>query len=254
MATRRISRIRYAGRLLLSPLALGLLTLAGCGLSGTGTVGVRATPTPTFVVTAASVLQHAQSVKFTDVTLTMTLDDSLLGGLGSLGGKTGASGPMTMTIKTTTNPKRADVTMSFTVNGQQSSIEMLSDDKTNTTYTRFTPALIPGDDKWTKSSGMGLASVYDPSLNLNFSDLQNPTLVGEETLNGISVWHVKAAQSTFGNDQASEDIYVRADNFEPYQLKYAISGTTKESVTITFVAINSHITIALPPASQVQSV
>ena len=253
MAMRRIPRTRYAGGLLISLLALGLLTLAGCGLSGIGTVGVRATATPTFVVTAASVLQHAQSVKFTDVTLTMTLDGSLLGGLGSLGGQTGASGPMTMTIKTTTNPKRADVTMSFTVNGQQSSIEMLSDDKTNTTYTRFTPALIPGDDKWTKSSGMGLTSVYDPSLYVNFSAVQYPTLVGQETLNGIAVWHVKA-QSSFGNDKANEDIYVRADTFEPYQLKYTISGATNESVTMTFVAINSHLTIALPPASQVQSV
>jgi hypothetical protein len=252
MAMRRITCIRYAGGLLFSLLTLGLLTLAGCGLSGTGTVGVRATATPTFEVTAASVLQHAQSVKFTDVTFTMTLDSSLLGGLGSLGGQTGASGPMTMTIKTTTNPKRADVTMSFTVNGQQSGIEMISDDKTNTTYMRFTPPIVPGDDKWTKSSGMGLASLYDPSLYLNFSAVQNPTLVGQATLNGIAVWHV-TAQSSFGNDKASEDIYVRADNFEPYQLKYTISGTTNESITMTFVAINSHLTIALPPASQVQS-
>ena len=256
MATPRFLGIGRAGRLPIALLTLGLLTLAGCGLSGnaTSTLSIRATPTPTFAVTAASVLQHAQSVKFTDATLTMTFQGNL-GNVAGLGGLPGASGQtsMTMTIKTTTNPKRADVTMSFTASGQQTTIETISDDKTNTNYMRFTPPLVPGDDKWTKSSGLGLGSLYDPSLYVNFSAVQNPTLAGEETLNGIAVWHVKA-QSSFGNDKANEDIYVRADTFEPYQLKYTISGATNESVTMTFVAINSHLTIALPPASQVQSV
>jgi hypothetical protein len=260
MATRPMLRTRYAGLLLISLLALGLFTLAGCGQSGSGTgpstVSVRATAptaTSTVAITAASILQHAQSVKFTDATLTMTFEGNL-GNVAGLGGLPGASAQtsMTMTIKATTNPKRADVTMSFTSSDRQMTIETISDDATNTNYTRITPPIIPGDDKWTKSSGLGLGSLYDPSLYLNFSAVRNPTLVGEETLNGISVWYVKA-QSSFGNDKAAEDIYVRADNLEPYQLKYTISGATNESVTITFIAINSHITIALPPASQVQS-
>src|SRR5215472_14379745 len=96
MATRQIPGTRHAGRLLISLLTLGLLGLAGCGQSrtGTSTLSVRATAataTPTVAITAASILQHAQSVKFTDATLTMTFEGNL-GNVAGLGGLPGAFG------------------------------------------------------------------------------------------------------------------------------------------------------------------
>lgn len=142
--------------------------------------------------------------------------------------------------KFTTSPGRASITINATVSGQQVEIDVITDDSTNTTYTRI-PLL---SSPWTKSP-IGSSGFNTGSLG-NFQ-MTNATLVGTEQVNGVAVYHVQGQDST--DSTATGDLYARTDTYQPVRYAVKSSGTT---ATIDFTSCNSSITINLPPADQVQ--
>lgn len=222
--------------LLVPALLAAVFMLAGCGVSGLGGAAPTATPS------AAQIIQNAQNFKITDAIFTMTLN-------GSFGGQS-ASG--TADGKLTKSPARYDITFNLTASGEQIAFETVSDGTSNSIYTKFTQPSLLATGKWTKSSGGSGAGVFDPSQLTDYSQIKNVTLVGKDTVNGVAVWHLKG-QTTDSGETAAIDVYVRQDNYAPVQFKVQGSGSSSLSAVITFTAVNSGISIALPPADQVQS-
>lgn len=228
----------------LVPLVLvAAAVVAGCGVGPVDTAKPTATPG------AQTILQNAQKVKINDATFTLSFS-------GSFAGKT-ATGNGNGQI--TENPKRSHITLNFTSESQQFSIENITDTSTNASYSKISGLDLPGlsGDKWIKSSlgntgGDATGSLLDTSNLTDYSALKNATLVGTEQINGYTCWHIKS-ETTSSGTKANADIYFRQDNYYPVEDKITTTGTAPGTFTITFTAINSGISIQVPPADQVQS-
>lgn len=225
---------------LLLALLLGALVIAGCGVSGAGGIGGAA---PTATPSASAILQKASAFKLTSGDIAMTFN-------GTSDGKTITG---TFDDKMTQNPKRADITFTFTSDGQQFQGETISDDATNVTYTKLTQPAILDTGKWIKSAGSGTSSVIDPSTFTDFSSAKNAKLVGAETVNGIAVWHLTSTYTSSGSD-FSGDLYIAQSDYHPVRISGKVAGSTPATVSMDFKSVNDgSISISLPPADQVQS-
>jgi hypothetical protein len=229
-------RHTMAGLPIASLALFGMLALSACGVGGLG-----ASATPTATPTAAMILQQAKQAKVTDATFTMTLN----------GTTSGTTFTGTGSGKLTTNPSRSDITFNLTAAGLQIAFEMITDDATNTTYTKYTSPAILASDKWTKAASGAGGSPVDTSSFTNYGDLANVTLVGKDTVNGEAVWHLKGSSSS-ASTPGSGDLYIRQDNYYPVKFDIQSTGATSGDITLVFTAVNSGTTISLPPADQVK--
>lgn len=222
---------------LLPALLLGVLAVAGCGISGVGGAA------PTVVPNATTILQKASAFKITSADLSMTLN-------GTADGKT-ISG--TFEEKLTTNPKRSDVTYTFTSDDQQFQGETISDDATNASYTKLTQPAILNTGKWVKSSGTGSAAIIDPSTFTDFKDVKNAKLVGTDNVNGVAVWHLTSDYTSDGSDFTG-DVYIAQSDYHPVRISGKVAGSTPATISIDYKSVNDgSVKISLPPADQVQS-
>lgn len=229
---------------------LGVMFLLGCALllAACGANGGSATATKP--LTAAEILQRSQNSALKDATFDATL------GIAS----SGLTINFTGTGKLTKSPARSELVLHGTLLGVTETVDTITDG--NTSYTLTTPGQTT---KWVKTTGSGSALPGSGSSITNYGDLQNPTLIGTETLNGHQVYHLSgklldatptAGSTTSATSATTEELWVRTDNF--YPAKVAINGTTTSSgatstvnVVLTFTSWDTGITIALPPPSDV---
>lgn len=215
-----------------------MLALVGCGVNSPG--GAQATATPN----AQTILQRAQAVQINDLTFTMTIDTTFSG--------TTANGTGNGTI--TKSPQRAQISLTLTASGTSFTLQEITDSVTNTGYTKISGLDLPGfsGDKWTKTSLGGAQSLFDTSQFTDYSNFQDVKLAGSETVNGVKVWHLTGTTNAAGAN-ATDDLYVRQDNYYPVKAVVKSTGSDQGTVTIDFTGVNTGATIALPPASEVQS-
>lgn len=230
------------------PLLLaGMLGLAACGVASSP--GATTTPTPT----AAQILQSASNVSIKDMAFTFTLT------MTASGQTTNASG----SAELTKTPSRVEMSISVPVSGTPISFMFIADAATNISYAKFGPnSLGLPTTVWYKISiGSALGSLTSlgnlASSYANYSSLTNTTLVGSDTINGVAVWHIHGTDTSGATPTAGTtptgsttvDVYFRKDNYYPVQATITGGGL---NMTITFTGINTGLTIALPPASEVK--
>jgi hypothetical protein len=241
----RLARGRRLATWLAPALLMGTLTLAACGSSSTGTGGTGGN-TPD----AATILQKAKAVQINDETYTMSLSTTAAGQTNTL----------TVNGESTKNPQREQLDMTVSANGTNASYTLLEDTAGKADYVKFSNAGSLGlpTGKWIKmptTSAQTLASGVDTLLN--YSEVANPKLVGSEQLGGVAVWHLQATETLTATPTAgasgtgTADLYFRQDNYYPVKVTAKTAGTDAANATITWTAINSGITIAVPAASDV---
>lgn len=228
---------RWAGLPLLLG-ALVALALTGCGI--TSPIGAKPTATPN----AQTILQRAQAVQINDLSFKMTLDSTFAG--------TAATGSGTGTV--TKSPQRVQLSLTLNSGSTSFTLQEIADVATSTAYTKISGLDLPGfsGDKWTKSSLGTMQSLFDTSQLTDYSKIQNAKLAGAETLNGTTVWHLTGTSSSSGVD-AAYDLYLRQDNYYPVKSVVKTTGADQGTITIDYTGVNTGTTIALPPASEVQS-
>lgn len=235
---RGMGRMRAFG--LLPALLLGVVAIAGCGVSGAGGIGGAA---PTATPSASVILQKASAFKLTSADLVMTFN-------GTSDGKTITG---TFEEKMTQNPKRSDITFTFTSDGQQFQGETISDDASNASYTKLTQPAILNTGKWIKSASGGAAGMVDPSTFTDFASAKNAKLVGTDNVLGIPVWHLTSSFTSAGSDFTG-DVYIAQSDYHPVRISGKVGGSTPATVSIDYKSVNSNsISISLPSADQVQS-
>ncbi|MBF6591235.1 MAG: hypothetical protein IVW57_12015 [Ktedonobacterales bacterium] len=245
----------------LAPL-LAVLALAACGLPG------QSGP----VLDAALVLQRTQAASIKDLSFSMkgTFAANLGSLLGSQSGGSGVSLDGSGTGKITMAPQRADVSLALGSSGGIA-FEFITDAATQTVYAKI-PGLsqITGGsnaDQWYSLSAGSASALLDTSIFTNFENLTQAKNIGSSTLNGVSVWHLQGKQQYGGAiATATEDFYVRQDNYYPVKVVVSGSATIPTEVaggagvsgspgatiniTIDFTGVNSGTTITLPSGSQ----
>jgi hypothetical protein len=240
--TRRTATWVVGGLLILA----GMLALSACGV--TSVIGIAAKPTAT--PDAKTILAKLQKVEYKDIEFKLTLAGSSSGSSSSAAVSGDGSGVIT------TSPKRAQVSFNVTSGGQQFALDTIEDIDGNSVYVKFNTALIPGlpTDKWIKSDAGGalssLTKAFDTSQISSFNQISNATLKGNETVDGVAVWHLAGTETSNGTT-ANADLYVRQDNYYPYKIIVHASGGASADATITFTGINTGATVTLPPADQV---
>lgn len=222
---------------------VGVLALAACGTSGGG----AAKTTPTATPGAAQIVAQIKNLKFKDATFTMNFSFTTQGTTA-----TGTGGG-----KVTMNPNRSDLQLAFplTISGTSYNLqyEVITDGNDSYTMISSTPD-IPGfttSGMWTKGAADSSNNPFGNTSQFgNFtSGLGTPTLVGVETVNGVSVYHLKGTDAT--TPGSTIDLYVRKDNYQPVKADYTETGTSSGNFTLVFTGYNTGISIAVPPASQI---
>jgi len=232
---------RFAG---LVTLALGVLALAACD----GPAGLGAPPTPTATPTASQILDHTKNAQIKDATFNLNFQGTAAG--------QAVSGTGTGAI--TTSPNRDEIKLTFNVQGTTVTLDTIADNDTKTSYTKLSGLNLPGvdDTKWTKGPlAGGSGSLVDTSQLTDFANLRDAKLVGVETVNGQKVWHLQGTASPSAGDTSAsgtEDLFISQDKYYPVQVKIHTTGAAAADITLTFTAVNSGATVALPPADQIQ--
>lgn len=221
-------------------IVLGTLALAAC--SSVAAPGTNTTPT------ASDILAKAKAAKLKDATYTITIK---VGSTNLAGNITGSGDG-----KLTTHPQRSSSTINFSVSNTTFAYEIITDGKD--TYTKQR-----SEAKWSKNA---VTLPVNPSDSLNYDQMKNPTLVGAETINGITTWHLKSVgQTTVTSATAtanptpttvsgSEDLWVRQDNAYPVKIiidASQVGGTA--TITTQYSAWDTGITIDLPAPDQITS-
>lgn len=202
---------------------------------------------------ATSILSRAQSMPPKDATFTLnyTITDAAnhaqFSGNGEL----------------SSNPPYSHRTIAGTIVGQNIITEEIADDVAK--YTKTIVPNMPSDGKWQKTE----LDSFDPFMRLSFSSLysgiKHPKLVGTGMLNGNRTYHITG---TFTGEiltaimpdavnalSATEDIWIRTDNFYPAKFNITRSSVSSlvstTSIVITFIKWDSGIAIAIPSPEQV---
>jgi hypothetical protein len=232
---------------LMPALLVGVMSLAACGASSTST---QATPTPT--LSAQQILQNADHATISDMAFTLSGTENISGTTGSITGS----------AKVTKSPARVEMTITIPYTGTQLSVSFIVDAPTSTVYIKFGPnALGVPSNVWYKDSttgtlGSSFASIGSQLTSpTNYTNLQNPTLVGSETINGVAVWHIRGTDSSGSTPTAgatstsgvTDDLYLRQDNY--YPVKVVITGDGA-NLTVNVTSVNTGITITLPANAQ----
>jgi hypothetical protein len=182
---------------LLSFLFISGLAFAACG----GTSGA-ASSSPSNPLTAQDIVDKAtkSDLKSAEYTVEVKLT---IGGQESSGTGKG---------KFTKSPPRTAIDLTVVVSGISVTTSLVADDKY--TYTKN-----PTNGTWSKTP------LSSTDSDIASYDLNSPTLVGKETVNGIETYHVKGT-----NKQGIErEFWFRTDNF--YPLKGTIIPTAQLPMT-----------------------
>jgi hypothetical protein len=233
-------RVFTGSRLFVALLVGCALLMAACG--GSANAGASTKP-----LTASEILQRSQSSAMKDATFDATLTLTASGTIITFTG----------TGKLMKSPPRSELILHGTFFGVTKTIDTITDG--NTSYTKTTPST---STKWVKTTGSGSALPGGGSSITNYGDLQNPTLIGTETLNGYQVYHLSgklvAPTSTVGSTATptTEDLWARTDNYYPAKVAInsvtALSGTPATvNVVLAFTSWDTGLTIALPPPGDV---
>jgi LppX/LprAFG-like lipoprotein len=223
--------------------ALLTLLLAACSTS-TSNGGATATNTVAPSAQAREILAKAQAVKLKDATLKTHV--------------TTKRGSQTVTLdgtaRTTASPRRVEVAGTASLGIPYHAIV-----DGNVIY-------IQANDKWLKYTLGNANAEFNYDFIALITQLQNPGLVGTETINGAQTYHLRGtvqAPVTPGANQSvettTEDLWVRQSDYYPMKIVAHGSGTNKGTsftvdVTATFTAWNSGVTITPPTPDQVTTV
>jgi hypothetical protein len=217
-----------------------MLLLAACS---TSTNGDGATTTGTVVPSAQAreILAKAQAVKLRDATLKTLV--------------TTKRGSQTVTLdgtaRTTANPRRVEVVGTASLGVPYHAIV-----DGNAIYINL-------NDKWLKYVAGNANAEFNYDFIALIEQLQDPGLVGTETINGAQTYHLRGtvqASVTPGANQSiettTEDLWVRQSDYYPIKIVAHGGGSNKGTtitvdVTATFTAWNSGVTITPPPPDQV---
>jgi hypothetical protein len=238
----------------------GTLSLTACDASGTttGSNGIGNSSSSSSPLTSASaILSKAQSASYKDASLTYSNTSKSSGG-GGADVNTQLTGPGELTH----NPSRSHLTLTGSINNQTVAIESITDG--STLYTKSSYSIFKSDGFWHQTKVDAGSSAVN--LDKEYAEIQNPKLVGTETVNGYSAYHITgtpapnhAVESTV-TQSGTEDIWIRTDNF--YPLKFSGKSTSTDSsdgttdtssISVVFNKWDSGISIALPPPSQIKS-
>jgi hypothetical protein len=222
---------RVIGRFLLLLSVLCLLPLSSCGTST--------------AVTADTVLHRAMQANFRDGTFTFDMQSSLGTSQLEFAGK-GHLLPQA---------HRTDLDLDGTFGQIRAHANYVIDDQD--TYFKVQNQPSSQSASWhkepTNQDDFGMLGLQDVA---QYDQLAQPVLVGEETINGVATYHIKAAiQSPFQAHTKTEDLWLRKDNFFPQQIKrlFSDAGTStaygQVETTQVFTQWNSGVTIPIPPAS-----
>jgi hypothetical protein len=229
--------VRYLG----GALALaGVLALAACGSPTSNTSGTSSssgTSTASGTSEAQAILTKTKQANLKDATFTVNQT------ITTTQGTVNSTGDGKMT----TSPFSQDLTLSSSAGGQHQQTEVIT--KNTTVYAK--PA---GQAKWTEVSGAAAAAMASPALN-DIATLPGATLVGTETINGVTVYHLRGTGTRSANGQTvpyHEDLWVNKVNGEPVKVVYhATASQGTADTTVSFTAWNTGVTIEQPPASEV---
>lgn len=226
----------------------GVLSLAACSLPG-----VNATPD------AATILKGVQGVKISDATFTFSYNGKLSAQASSfLLSNVGVDASGTLSGngngEITASPQRAQLAfiLPFQIAGITPSLELLSDGATKTLYAGSNVLTLVSSATNGKSwfeVPISQFGGFDITPVLNFSQLLNVSLAGSETLNGVSVYHLKGTES--GTVSAAIDLYVRQDNYNPVRAVINLTTLIVGSVTLDFAGINTGVTVTPPTSDQI---
>jgi hypothetical protein len=223
--------------------ALLMLLLAACSTS-TSDGDASSTSTVAPSAQAREILAKAQAVKLKDATL-KTL-------------ATTKRGTQTVTLdgtaRTTADPRRIEV-----VGTASQVVPYHAVVDGNVIYIKL-------NNKWLKVSVGSANAEFNYDFLSLVEQLQNPSLVGTETINDVQTYHLhgtvqapvtpSAGQSI---ETTTEDLWVRQSDYYPVKIVAHGAGTNKGTsitldVTATFIAWNSGVTITPPPPDQVTTV
>jgi hypothetical protein len=230
---RRFSLVSLALPALLS------LLLAACSNSSSGGA-TTATGTVAPSAQAREILAKAQAVKLKDATLKTLV--------------TTKRGNQTVTLdgtaRTTVDPRRIEVVGTAS---QVLPYHAIVDG--NAVYIKL-------NDKWRKYTVGSANAEFNYDFIALVEQLQNPGLVGTETINGMQTYHLRGTVQTPvtpGANQSiettTEDLWVRQSDYYPVKIVAHGGGSSKGTtvtvdVTATFTAWNSGVTITPPPPDQ----
>ncbi|MBV9689571.1 MAG: hypothetical protein JO202_07655 [Ktedonobacteraceae bacterium] len=227
-----------------------VLALAAC--SGSSFDASSSTPSPSTPLTAEEIITRMQQAPLKDATFTEQVNSQ------TAGSAVGIPITVVATVKGNghliTHPKRVEVQLSGTVPESTFSAQNVIVDASGS-YVQ-----VSGDTHWSKtnSSGATVSSV-GPDLVLNYTQLQGATLVGSEIINGIATWHLKGTPpintnivvnggvtnitnvSSSTDVAATEDIWVRQDNYYPVKIEVQTTSNISAPSTTIHVAANEHI-------------
>ncbi len=110
----------------------------------------------------------------------------------------------------------------------------------------------PGASAWSTVSNDPASGILgNPDLP-NYAELQDVTLRGSETIDGVATWHLQAkVPSAIKTTTQTQEIWIRQDSFFPEQIIAHIASTGGAFVgaydtKINFTTWNAGVTIALP--------
>ena len=220
--------------------ALLMLLLAACSTS-TSDAGATTTGTVAPSAQAREILAKAQAVKLKDATLKTLV--------------TTKRGSQTVTLdgtaRTTADPRRVEVAGTASLGIPYHAIVDGS-----VIYIKL-------NDKWLKYTVGNANAEFNYDFLSLVEQLQNPGLVGTETINGVQTYHLRGTVQTPVTPNANqrietttEDLWVRQDNYYPAKIVAHGGGTNKGTsftvdVTATFTTWNSGVTITPPSPDQV---
>jgi hypothetical protein len=137
--------------------------------------------------------------------------------------------PLTGTGKYLKSPHRLSMDLSMPYQGTTVTLSVVEDD--TSTYAKDSLT-----NHWTKSPQTDSTSLTDFGV-------KSPTLVGQETLNGVQTYHVKGTDK----DGNPEEYWFKTDTF--FLVKGTFHQKNSDSVltgTVTITNWNGNVTIAIP--------
>lgn len=167
------------------------LILGGVALAVTRAGAATTPPTPT----AASILDHASKATLQDAKFTLQGSVALMSAPNSPSTRIDLTGNGAFTA----TPARADVSLTIPLLGSQDTLEAFVD--TDVLYLKA-PALLQfvgvTTDKWIKLPANTLPANMTSITDLTelYKQIQNPQLIGTDTINSTSVWHISGTLNT----------------------------------------------------------
>lgn len=221
-----------------------LLAFTACGSTATSGAGSSngGPALPGGKPTAQQILANAEKANVKDITFTMEVETK---------SSEGANIKMTGQGKATMNPKRMAMTLNLGEEGMEDAavMEAFVDEESNSFYSRFTKPEILAKG-WSKTSNQDAGDAL-PGVQTHvappYSKLTNATLVGEDTVNGVKVWHVKGTYPAQDATPSSDmDIYVHQSDNLPAKMVIHSTGDSSASVTIVYTGVNTGVTVDIP--------